>query len=178
MRVKNAVRQAPTVSDVTVGIGPSILRNIRHNGCRLDDFDDFFEDDAPVVSFRAAEGSGHIFVNCKTGVFSICCFPHFLNNSHGLHKQATSCGFFIAQTFVAKSCTSTGHAEILARRSETDDVNRLNLVALDLGHAPKMLHFRKTASCHGDGIRLNLCCPDRLDATQGRCKRETARAIK
>ena len=60
LSIKNSVSNAPSVSDVTVGIGPSVLWNLRHNGCRLDDFNEFFEDDTEVLTFVAAKCSWYV----------------------------------------------------------------------------------------------------------------------
>ncbi len=44
LRVESAVRNAPSVTHVAVGVGPAVFIRHRHLGPRLTDADDFFED--------------------------------------------------------------------------------------------------------------------------------------
>ena len=52
LRIESAVRNAPSLSHVNVGVGPAVFLRHRHLGPRLDDPDDRFEDrfevEAPV----------------------------------------------------------------------------------------------------------------------------------
>ena len=52
LRIESAVRNAPSLSHVNVGVGPAVFLRHRHLGPRLDDADDRFEDrfevEAPV----------------------------------------------------------------------------------------------------------------------------------
>ena len=50
MRVKSAVRNAPLLSHVQVGVGPEVFFRHRHLGARLLDPDDRFEDGFEVLA--------------------------------------------------------------------------------------------------------------------------------
>ena len=60
MRVKSAVRNAPLLSQVQVGVGPEVFLRHRHLGARLLDSNDRFEDGLEVLSVVGAERAGDV----------------------------------------------------------------------------------------------------------------------
>jgi hypothetical protein len=177
LSIKNSVSKAPSVSDITVGISPSFRRNRRHKGSRLDDFDELLTDDAEVFAFVTAEGSGDIFPQSKTGVFSICCCPHFLDNSHGLHKQTAAGGLPVSIGFVLEACPFSCHRQILAGGAEGDDVHRLDLGTVHLADVAEVSHIWEPAPGDRYGVGFHLCRPDGLDATEATGQREATGSV-
>jgi hypothetical protein len=166
--IKNSIRKAPSVSDVTVCVGPSFLWNFRHNGGRLNDFDELLADRFEVFSgvplSGAGQCAGNIFPEAHFWEFSICCFPHFLDDSHGLHEESAACGLLVAIHLVLEALAKTRHTEVLARRSEGDDIHRLNVGTVHFADVTEVLHIGEATSGDCDGIGLDLGRPHWLDA--------------
>ena len=60
LRIKSSVRNAPSVSHVNVGVGPSVFLRHRHRGPRLCDTDDRIEDRLEVEALIRAEGPDNV----------------------------------------------------------------------------------------------------------------------
>ena len=140
LSIKNSVSKAPSVSAVTVGVSPPSLRNVRHNGLRLDDFDEFLKHGSEVLASVGAKSSWYVFPNNESWASSFCTISHLLYNSYGLVKQTASCGFLVSVFVVLDACSLACDAHVLARRTEGDNINRLDLGTVDLADIPKMLH--------------------------------------
>lgn len=84
----------------------------------------FFQHGLEITAFVGTEGSGHVLPNSESWVYSIGCFPHFFDDADGFCEQSAS---FSCETFA-----KTGNRKILTRASESDAVNRLDLVSVDL----------------------------------------------
>ena len=145
MRVENTPSDAPSVTHEAACCRPSFFRYRNRGGFRLDDAHRFFEDGCEVGSFVCAEGSGDIFphhvswsnkLTCPSG--SSVIFSHLLDNSDLFHKQA---GAFSSQTGAFPS-----DAEVLARRTAYDTVNRLDFGAVYFANISDVLHLNRLLS--------------------------------
>ena len=83
--------------------------------------------------------------------------PHLLNNANGFEKQAASFSR-------VKPGLLAGDTDVLARTSEGQHIHRRNLITVNLRDIPQMLHLRKAASGHGDGVGLYFAGERRHDA--------------
>ena len=73
--------------------------------------------------------------------------PHLLNYANGFKEQTASLA-------LVKPRLLAGDTDVLARASESQHIHRRNLIAVNLRDIPQMLHLRKTAGGHGDGVGL------------------------
>ena len=129
-------------------VGPAALVRHRHiRGIRLDDFDEFREDDLPVFAAVGAPGAGDVFVDGVTGsnIDTVPSIPnvivsHLLNDPNGLHKQAGSGSFLITEVCVKHPLALSGDTEILARGAESNAVNWFDLGTIDFCNISEMLH--------------------------------------
>ena len=71
--------------------------------------------------------------------------PHLLNNANGFEKQAASFSR-------VKPGLLAGDTDVLARTSECQHIHWRNQIAVNLHDIPQMLHLRKAAGGHGDGV--------------------------
>lgn len=71
----------------------------------------------------------------------------------------------------------TGYAQVLTRRSERDDVYRLDFSAVDLRHVAELLDLWEPRRRHAQRIRFDLARPHRLDPVDDPGEREPAGAI-
>ena len=65
------------------------------------------EDGLEVGSFVAGEGSGNIFPNSESWIYSMGCFPHFCNDTDGFKEKVRTLAFVDAELFA-------GDGQILA----------------------------------------------------------------
>ena len=115
LSVEKPVSHAPSVSQVHVGVGPSVFTRRRHLGGRLFNADDRFEDRLEVCAAVAAEGAGHVLPDDVSRFISIGFLPHFFHDADRFMEQAGA--FAIQPGPLARD----GH--ILARAAEGDDVH-------------------------------------------------------
>lgn len=83
--------------------------------------------------------------------------PHLLNYANGFKEQTASFALVKPRLF-------TGNADVLARTSEGQHIHRRNLIAVNLSDISQMLHLRKAAGGHSDGIGLYFAGEHRHDA--------------
>lgn len=75
--------------------------------------------------------------------------PHLLNYADSFEKQTASFA-------LVKPRLLAGNADVLARASEGQHIHRRNLITVNLRDIPQMLHLRKAAGGHGDGVGFYL----------------------
>ena len=75
--------------------------------------------------------------------------PHFLNYANGFEKQTASFA-------LVKPGLLAGDTDVLARTSEGQHLHRRNLIAVNSRDISQMLHLRKAAGGHGDGVGFYL----------------------
>ena len=126
-----------------VGVGPAAFRHRRHLGFRLDDPDDFVNDRAEILSVVAAERSGDVFPHSKSWIYSIGSTSHFFDNSDRFHKKPAARRLVVTVRFVLQSGSFPGDAQILARRTEGNNIHRLNVRAVDFRHITEVFHVRE-----------------------------------
>ena len=83
--------------------------------------------------------------------------PHLLNYANGFEKQTASFALM-------KPRLLAGDTDVLARKSAGQHIHRRNLIAVNLRDIPQMLHLRKAAGGHGDGVWFHLAGEHRRDA--------------
>ena len=83
--------------------------------------------------------------------------PRLLNYANGFKEQTASFALVKPRLF-------TSNADVLARTSECQHIHRRNLITVNLRDIPQMLHLRKAASGHGDGVGLYFAGERRHDA--------------
>lgn len=135
------------------------------------------EDGLEVLAFIAGEGSGNVFPNGESGPNKLICpsvcnvfLPHFLNDSDGFKEKAGT-------SAVVDASLLSGHGQILARRAESDDIDRLQFRAGYFRDATDVAHVREMVAGYGNGIGFNIRCPNRTDAVSDSGQRETAQTV-
>lgn len=83
--------------------------------------------------------------------------PHLLNYANGFKEQTASFA-------LVKPRLLAGDTDILARASEGQHIHRQNQIAANLRDIPQMLHLRKAAGGHGNGVRFYFAGEHRHDA--------------
>lgn len=83
--------------------------------------------------------------------------PHLLNYANGFEKQTASFA-------LVKPRLLAGDTDVLARKSTGQYIHRRNLIAVNLRDIPQMLHLRKAAGGHSDGVGLHLAGEHGRDA--------------
>ena len=83
--------------------------------------------------------------------------PHLLNYANGFKEQTASFA-------LVKPRLLACDADVLARTSEGQHIHRRNQIAVNLHDIPQMLHLRKAAGGHGDGVWFHLAGEHRHDA--------------
>ena len=170
LRVKSSVRNAPSVSQVKVGVGPSCLFRHRHLGVRLDDANDRFEDGFEVFAFVGGESAGDILPHDISWIFATCGTPHFFDNADGFVKETG--------TGAVQAVPSACHAHVLARAAEGDNIHGFNLAAVHSGDVPVVFHKGQALGGHPNGKRLNFRCPYGSDARKQSTQRKAPGAVK
>ena len=102
---------------------------------------------AEVCALGAGEQAGHVFEHGKFGILLMGGTPHFSNDANGFKEQTTSFSR-------VKPGLLAGDTDVLARTSEGQHIHRRNLITVNLRDIPQMLHLRKAAGGHGDGVGL------------------------
>ena len=77
----------------------------------------------------------------------------------------------------SKARTVPGNRKVLARRAEGDDIDRLDLPAVDLLDVPEMDHTGEPGLRDGAGEGLDLAGPRRYDADRRRRARTGPAAV-
>ena len=103
------------------------------------------EDGSEVCASGAGEQAGDIFEHGELGMFSMGSIPHLSNYANGLKEQTASFA-------LVKPRLLAGDTDVLARTSEGQHIHRQNQIAVNLRDIPQMLHLRKAAGGHGDGV--------------------------
>ena len=75
--------------------------------------------------------------------------PHLLNYANGFKEQTASLA-------LVKPGLLAGDTDVMARTSEGQHIHRWNLIAVNFRNIPQMLHFRKSAGGHGNGVGFNF----------------------
>jgi hypothetical protein len=133
LSVELSPSKAPSGSGDCSGFAPSAPpRRSRNNSVWLFHAGKFFQNGAEVLSAVGAERSWYIFPNSESWVHSICRFPHFPDDSHGINKKTRPPS--------GKSRPASRNGQILARTAERDAIHRLYLVAVNLCNIAKVDH--------------------------------------
>lgn len=175
LRIQDSPGDGVTVAHDVSGVLPFCAsppcRRSRHITGITAEGDERLEDGLEVGSSVGRECAGDVFPHGEAWVFSIGSFPHFSDDADSLEEQI---GAF---TFV-DALPLTRHRQVLTRRTEGDDVHRLDLSAVNFGDVPQMLHEREPGCGNGDGVGFDLTGPYRRDTERMRRQRTRSAAVK
>lgn len=77
----------PPISHDASALCPLIARRSRYNGIPLGNCGERLEHRPEILAFVGAKGSGYVFPNSVSWIYSIGFIPHLSYYSDGLHKQ-------------------------------------------------------------------------------------------
>ena len=118
---------------------------------KISEVQKFVENNFKILSAMRRQCARHIFPNDKARIPSAGGRQHFPDDPDCLIEQAA---FVAAQSF-ALAC----NAQVLARRTEGDDVHRLDSASFDVRYTADVLHLRQVCLGNSNRVRLHFACP-------------------
>ena len=131
------------------GVEPFSLRRVRDKNGIIAEGDERLKDGSEVCASGAGEQAGDVFEHGELGIFSIGGTPHLSNYANGFKEQTASFA-------LVKPGLLAGDTDVLARKSAGQHIHRRNQITANLRDIPQMLHLRKAAGGHGDGVGFYL----------------------
>lgn len=119
--------------------------------------DAFFDDIVEIISFINFENIWDVLPENISGILTVCGLSHFLDNADHIVEQAG--------TFIGQPLALTRDGNTNTRPPTTDDVNRLDLVSMNVLDIAKIWNIREPLFQHPARERLNLSVPDWLYST-------------
>ena len=118
---------------------------------KISEVQKFVENNFKILSAMRRQCARHIFPNDKARIPSAGGRQHFPDDPDCLIEQAA---LVAAQSF-ALAC----NAQVLARRTEGDDVHRLDSASFDVRYTADVLHLRQVCLGNSNRVRLHFACP-------------------
>ncbi len=119
--------------------------------------DAFFDDIVEIISFVYFENIRDVLPENISGVLTVGGLSHFLDDADHVVEQT--------RPFVCQALALTRDGNTNTRPPTTDDVNRLDLVSMDVLNIAKVRHIRESLFQYPAREWLNLSVPDWLNPT-------------